>query len=184
MNTSGLARQYDKLTAWERLPLVLAALDRGDDAEADRLNGTAPTRPALVPHHYGLWEGLTLLAVTHLGLQLNGAFRLACATALLAAGHVKGDEPLRVLAFEFVVEADAWKLFCAELDLEPDAILRHLPGYDVVRDMEEAARKIAFPPEEALAYLRSQPGAAEPATATDAAREMREFLTKQARPWL
>jgi hypothetical protein len=65
-----------------------------------------------------------------------------------------------------------------------------------VRDVEEAARKIAFTAEEALAYLRAQPEAAEAAalattarseasldTAANVARGMREFLEERAKRW-
>jgi hypothetical protein len=69
MNTNGLARHYDKLTAWERLPLLLAAIGRGDDAEAERLASSAPTRTAQVAHYYGLWDGLALLSVCHQMIQ-------------------------------------------------------------------------------------------------------------------
>ena len=37
-------------------------------------------------------------------------------------------------------DADAWRLLCADMKIDPDATLRHLPGCDLVRDMEEAAR--------------------------------------------
>ena len=33
MNTNGLAKLYDRLTPKERLPLILAASARGDEAE-------------------------------------------------------------------------------------------------------------------------------------------------------
>jgi hypothetical protein len=42
VNTKGLARLYDRLTPWARLPLLLAALHRGDDAEAQHLAVSAP----------------------------------------------------------------------------------------------------------------------------------------------
>jgi len=195
MNASGLARHYDTLTAWERLPLLLAALNRGDDAEAERLASSAPTRPALVPHHCGLWEGLGLLSVAHQMLQLERVYCLVSATALLAAGEVEGEGRLRMSAFQFVVEADAWKLLCAELGIDPEAILGHLPGCDLVRHMEEPARQVAFTAEEALAHMRTKPeaAAAGPApvarceyripTATDVARGMREFLEERAQRW-
>ena len=113
---------------------------------------------------------------------------------------MSGEEALRQLrmvAFRFVIESDAWKLLCAELRLDPEAILRHLPGCDMVRGMEEAARQIGFTPEEALAYLRTHPEAAEGAagqapaarrkdhldTAADVARGMREFLEERAQRW-
>jgi hypothetical protein len=119
---------------------------------------------------------------------------------VLAADGVEGEESfgvLRMLAFRLVLAADAWKLFCAELRIDSDAILRHLPGCDLVRDMEEAARKIALTPEEALAYLHSESEASETAagnapaaqracrldTADDVAREMREFLADRAKRW-
>jgi hypothetical protein len=198
MNSLGLARHYDTLTAWERLPLLEAALNRGDDAKAERLTRSAPTRPALVPHYYGLWEGLALLSVVHQMMQLERACRLACGAGLLAGRQVVGEEPLRRLrmsAFEFVVDDDAWKLLCAELSIAPDAILGHLPGCDLVHDTEPAARQLAFTAEEALAYLRSQKEAAPdqaPAarrehridTAADVARGMRQFLAERARRWL
>jgi hypothetical protein len=199
MNATSLARHYDQLTAWERLPLLLAALNRGDAAEAERLASSAPTRAALVPHHNGLWEGLGLLSVSHQMLQMVRAYRMVCATAVLGSGR-DGEGPLRhlrMVAFRFVIDADAWKLLCAELRLDPEAILRHLPGCDLVRDMEQAARKIAFTAEEALAHVRSElevaeaaAGLAPPAqrkysmdTAADVAREMREFLEEWAQRW-
>jgi hypothetical protein len=201
MNTNGLTRHYDKLTAWERLPLMLAALNRGDDAEMERLAFTAPTRSAGVPHYHGLWEGLALLSVCHQMVQLERICALFAATGLLAAGKVGQDEGngrLRLLAFRFVVAADAWKLLSAELHLDPVAMLCHLPGCEAVRDTEEAARQVAFTPEEALAYLRSRPEAEEataggtPAahsehrldTAADLAREMRAYLAARAGRWL
>jgi hypothetical protein len=41
MNTKGLAKLYDRLTPAERLPLIIAAAERGDDAERDRLVNAA-----------------------------------------------------------------------------------------------------------------------------------------------
>jgi hypothetical protein len=192
MNTSGLARHYDTLTARERLPLILAALTRGDDAEAERLTGSAPTRPALVPHYYGLWEALSLLSVVHQTMQLERVCSLFAATGLLQRSRVDEDEAngrLRLVAFRFVIDAHAWGLLCAELRLDSEAILRHLPGRDLVRQVEGAARQIAFTPEEALVYLRSQPKTAPGPpgrgedrldTAADVARGMREFLAEPA----
>src|SRR6516165_10620841 len=96
MNTNCLAKHYDKLTAWERLPLLLGALNRGDHAEAERLTGSAPTRPAEVPHHYGPWQALALLSMVHLLRQLSRVCRLGYATALQAAGRVEEEEAGRL----------------------------------------------------------------------------------------
>jgi hypothetical protein len=211
MNLTGLTRHYDLLTAWERLPLILAALNRDDAAEEKRLSDSAPTKTAGVPHHFGLWAGLTDLAVAHqmqqlerVGYLLGGGLFLAIAKGKATAKGKTIDEEeepaprVRLLAFRLVVAADAWKLLCDELQVAPDAILRHMPGGKLVRDMEEAARKMAFSPEEALAYLRAQEEADEAAagkapsarrvyrfdTAADEARRMREFLEGRAARWL
>ena len=43
MSANGLARLYGRLTIWERIPLLLAAEARGDEAEYRRLfNSSAP----------------------------------------------------------------------------------------------------------------------------------------------
>jgi hypothetical protein len=42
MNTRVLAKMYDQLAPWERGPLMIAAEARGDQAEFDRLNRSAP----------------------------------------------------------------------------------------------------------------------------------------------
>jgi hypothetical protein len=146
MNTHGLTRHYDKLTAWERLPPLLAALNRGDDAEAERLARSAPTRPAGVPHYYGLWEGLALLRVVYQMQQLERLCAIVAAAGLMASGETaEGESRLKWLlpALRFVVDADAWKLFCAELQIDPDALLRHLPGCKLEQGMEAVARRIA-----------------------------------------
>ena len=62
-----------------------------------------------------------------------------------------------MLAFRFVVDAEAWKLFCDELHIDPEALVSPLPGLDTLRRMEGLVRSLAFTPEEALAYLRSLP---------------------------
>src|SRR5262249_9417828 len=52
----------------------------------------------------------------------------------------------------------------------PRGVAGYLPGCERVRDMEEAARRIAFSPEEALAYLRS--------SSEDAARALDEAAAR------
>src|SRR5262245_30972580 len=102
----------------------MAAIHRGDDAEAERLADSAPTRPAQVPHYYGLWDGLALLGTCHQMIQLERVCQLFSATAVMMAGDVgkdEGNQRLRLLAFRFVVAADAWKLLSAELHLDPEA---------------------------------------------------------------
>jgi hypothetical protein len=183
VNKNGLALHYDTLTAWERYPLLQAAIKRGDHAEAERLASSAPTRLARVPHYYGLWEGLLLLTVIHLAQQLERVCALYSAAALGGSGQIEEGEAnqrIRLLARHFVVAADAWKLFCADLHLDPDWIICHLPGFDLVRSTKEAAMKIA-----AETANGPAPGVEQGIeSAADQARKMREFLAERAAGWM
>jgi hypothetical protein len=71
MNTNALAKLYDRLTPLERLPLIVAATERGDDAEADRLSRSAPRIGVRLPDYHGLGEGLLLLSLFYLAEQLR-----------------------------------------------------------------------------------------------------------------
>ena len=71
MNANGPTRHYDKLTPRERLPLIVAAVDRGDDAEADRLTRSAPRDGIRLPNYHGLAEGMLLASLFHMMTQLD-----------------------------------------------------------------------------------------------------------------
>jgi len=47
---------------------------------------------------------------------------------------------VRILAYRFVRESDAWKLVCAGLNIDPEALLRDQPSYGMIRVMEYSAR--------------------------------------------
>ena len=59
MHTTTLAKQYDTLTLHERLPLIMAAEVRKDEAELMRLVKSAPKLPCTVPDHFGLAHAAT-----------------------------------------------------------------------------------------------------------------------------
>jgi hypothetical protein len=82
MNTALLARHYDVLTPWERLPLLVAAAARADEVEQDRLARAAPKQAFRVPDYWGLLEGLEGLAQLYVLRQLDSA---ACFWRLLGA---------------------------------------------------------------------------------------------------
>jgi len=66
-----LAKLYDRLTPRERLPLIIAASERGDQAEADRLAHAAPRMELRLPDYHGLGEGLLWLTLFHMIGQLD-----------------------------------------------------------------------------------------------------------------
>jgi hypothetical protein len=51
MNTKALAKRYDRRTPWERVPLIAAAPERGDAAEAQPLSRSAPHLQLRLPDY-------------------------------------------------------------------------------------------------------------------------------------
>jgi hypothetical protein len=76
MNLHALGRLYDQLTPRERLPLLMAAHRRGDAAEYQRLDGSAPKRTFQTSDYYPLAKALGEAGYLHLLslLDLAGAF--------------------------------------------------------------------------------------------------------------
>jgi hypothetical protein len=187
MNTKALARQYDKLTPRERLPLIQAAHERGDRVEAERLAHSAPLIVWDLPDYYGLAEGFRLLCLAHIAEQLAGTVRLLlalhpAARAQPAAGREGEDRPesdrdlLGRAARQLVASADGWERFCAGLHIDPEALLRHCPDYRLVKGAEEVARILA---EQAPPAARED----RPTTAVEVAAGLRRDLHELAAVW-
>jgi hypothetical protein len=209
MNTDQLARHYETLTPWERLPLIVAACERGDAVEEERLGRSAPRNGFRVPDYWGLAEGLDDLAKLYLLEQLDLAalyWRFAAVLDREPLGRPsradrERDERcwqlLKMLAYRHVVRADGWRLLCSQMHLDPVVLLKELPGHDAVQQMEPVARLFAFSAEEALAFLRAQAEAVRPTedetpavrreykidTAADVAQSMRAFLQERLDGW-
>jgi hypothetical protein len=209
MNTTNLARHYGALTPWERLALLVAAAGRADEVEGRRLAESAPKVGFRVPNYRGLAEGLDNLVKHYLLRQLDvaavywrvlGAWNQEPLPGETQKGTKRPDRlwrAVQTVAFRFVVGADGWKLLCRRLRIDPDVVLRDLPGYETVCQMEEVVRPIACTAEEALACLRQEAerdAAAEGGsaqirrdyrldTAEDVARSMRAFLEGELAAW-
>lgn len=163
MNTKQLAKNYATLTPWERLPLIVAADERGDGAERERLLRSAPRLTFRVDHQYGLGEGFHELAKLTALQLLDLAARHWRIAAVLEGRAAFGDEEdetdrrlwsiSRFEAFEFVLILDGWNQLCAELRINGDAFLNDLPGIETVRMAEKVLRKLAFSAEEAADFL-------------------------------
>jgi hypothetical protein len=165
MNTASLARHYDALTPWERLPLVVAAGLRNDTLEQRRLTASAPQLYFHIPHHWCLMDGFYNLVHSYVMQQLASATTFWRLQAFLADSSLfedavteqQNERLWKVLKFEahrFVVRADGWKLLCQELHIDADLILRDLPGYDHICQVEKQGRRLACTPEEGLTYLK------------------------------
>jgi hypothetical protein len=190
MNANGLARQYDKLTPWERLPLLVAAGARGDEAESDRLARSAPRECFRLPDYHGQGEGLLLVSLFHLVELL----RLTALYRQMEGILEQEDEPessrtwatVRLTAYLLVCNFDGWRMFCKERALDPEVLLRDTPGYTVAVQAEETARAVALSVEEATAWARQRDGEAEPVgilTAECVADGIRRFVENRAQFW-
>jgi hypothetical protein len=167
MNTNGLAKHYHRLTPWERLPLIIAAADRGDLVERDRLVQSARLIGFRLPNYWGLARALRDLAIFYQLEQLNlGTYFGELMNLLKHDPRLPDNQRSRreykrlwqvaeIMAYRFVVRADGWKLLCAELHIDADVLLRDLAGYQKVREIEDTARLMACTPEQARAFFRN-----------------------------
>jgi hypothetical protein len=143
MNTNHLVRQYDKLSAPERLALLLAATARGDEVERVRLLETAPRLALSVPHQFGLTESFLLLS------QLQFMELLDVAGSYLAALAATGErrrreteaawEAVLLTGYQFNTYLAGWRQFCAGFHLEPLTMWGIWPGYPTIQRVERLA---------------------------------------------
>jgi hypothetical protein len=165
MNTNGLAKLYDRLTPKERLPLIMEAWAREDEAERNRLSLSAPRRSFRLPDYYWLLEGMSHVAFFHLLETLDVAAIYWQANGLLEQEEALGKEAdkalrdqldglTRMFAYHFLLNIDGWRLFCTQHNYDPDYLWKGLPGYETVRQTEEEARITTFTAEEATAWMR------------------------------
>jgi hypothetical protein len=175
MNTHDLARHYDRLTARERLALLVAASARADAVERGRLMRSAPPAYFKAPHHYRLAEALFDAAGYHLLTVLDlatkyrewwGLWGWHClrdetekdrggkgGRAAARAEGARLNALARYHAYLLVTHVDAWARFCADWAIDPEALLGARPGWDTVRRTEVLARGHAFSHEEAELFL-------------------------------
>lgn len=196
MNTNGLAKLYEHLSPKERLPLIIAASARGDETERNRLAHSAPTARFQLPNYYGWAEGMQLVSLFHLLELLEAAARNWQTAALLEQEESLGkkanparrdrlEELTRITAYVFTVNMDGWKQFCSEFPIaSPDLLLKDLPGYEAVKEAEEAARIVAFNAAEATAWIRKDGHeTAEALTAEAVAASLWTFVNAAAERW-
>lgn len=165
MNTNDLAKLYDRLKPAERLPLLIAAGRRGDAVESQRLSQAAPRMCLRLPDYFPLGEALQELAMWHLVQLLDLAAKFWQAWGIWGWSQhpERQGEPLdaakllgmvQLYAYHFEVHSQAWATFCAELRVEPAALLDFLPAYDIIQRTREHAPDLTPTQEEATDFLR------------------------------
>ncbi len=203
MPETKLTQLYDRLTPWERVPLLEAARQREDVTEARRLADSAPRKHWSTADYFGLTRALRELASRHVIAQLQTAvefWRIAVfadrpliRVASRKQHQRQSHDARRMVAFVGVWRANALRILGEELSIDMDPLLREWPGYETVREFEQSARVMAFTPDEALAFLRAAPrskAADESAnqeegliTPAQMAAAMRQFLEEGLQEW-
>ena len=196
MNANDLAKLYDRLKPAERLPLIMAAAERGDHAEADRLARAAPRIHVTLQDYHGLADGLFLLTLFYVIGQLDTSVAFWHALAQAIDSETPPARPkdreladrlwdlARVAGYKVSVQADAWQMLHKEMNIAPDAHLRDLPAYGSVKMTEEIGRALAWTRDDVAAHLRARGrGDVEVVTVETALQAMRDFLNQRVRWW-
>jgi hypothetical protein len=162
VNTNKLTKLYDQLTALERLPLIVAATQRGDQAERERLIAAAPRVTYSTPDYTACAEGfLKLSDFCFMELADLAARYLERVAALDTRAE---DEQGRLLlnialafGYTFKVKLAGWRRFCADHHLDAEACWSGLPGLERIKRAEALAQVAAFLPE-GMARFREMRG--------------------------
>jgi hypothetical protein len=127
MKGNGLTRLYDRLSIRERIPLLVAAHNREDDVEYQRLFHASPVRTWHFPEHMLAEEMLHVLALNYVSEQLDAAAVYFFAREQAAhEDEPKPDDWLLAIAtsaYIFAVNADAWRRLCSEQGIAPEALV-------------------------------------------------------------
>jgi hypothetical protein len=123
-----LNKDYHRLTTWERIPLLIAAQDRGDEMDHQWLSRTSPLQSWHFSEHLLAEEALHVLALTYVGEQLDAAanYFFAC-MQMVVAQEARPQADWRLMAdvnaYFFTANTQAWRRFCAQLHIAPDALV-------------------------------------------------------------
>jgi hypothetical protein len=187
MNATTLAKQYEKLTPLERLPLLLAASFRGDDAEFQRLMQSAPRVHFRGPHHLAVGFAFREVADFHHHEMLDAAIGFWAAYHHSMRERPPGEftELFPLHACRFHVLWGAWREFCKSLSIDPDRYSELLPGWYSLRGTASVAALIAAPSEVVQRWFMENTGTRAPRefTVEDEFRLLREAFDARIAFW-
>lgn len=144
MNGKAIHKHFDKLTPRERAALVVNAFGRDDRVEINRLIDAAPRITLDAPDF-----GRTMMRLAD-AIRWHAQAQTANAANMFLVMHFEESErypdvdgAVMVMAFNIITRADSWRLFCAELGLDPGGALK-LAGADplLLEWAEEVARAV------------------------------------------
>lgn len=190
MNTKALASNYDALTAAERASLMLAAILRGDQVEADRLARTAPQIHLSATDCWPIMRGFIHLAYIVLAELLGYAAQIGQLRSLVVqilVSEADGPKPSEeaelladyshLLVARFLRTLDAWERFCQARAMPSRGFWQTQPGFDALTMAELIYRGQQKPPKE-MALLAARLG-----TELESEEEMVQELDEAMQQW-
>jgi hypothetical protein len=132
VNTDKLFKMYDVLTPAERVPLILAARQRGDATEESRLVRSAPVHVHRCPDFCDYESRLTELALRYIARQLELASRFQTLERLTGSAEPLPDAA-KVVAYLFVTNAEGWAEFCRRNNVDSANLTSELPAITLLR---------------------------------------------------
>ena len=129
VNLNTIQKNYGKLTARERYPLIVRAALRDDEADRRALLDSAPRVSFSFPNTIGLAEGFSNLIHFYIIEQLGTAATLFMLMGLDDDEHkfnttahgipVTMGDALELCARRFMEGVEAWQVICKEYNLDP-----------------------------------------------------------------
>jgi hypothetical protein len=193
MNLNTLTKLYPTLTPAERVPLMLSAIQRGDQQEFGRLASAAPRQSWLITDQHGytcaLWSTALLELIEVLSLEMTWWMCGVLIWQWPTSPRAEELDELRrmidgapMLAYRCVIELDAWKRFCEELHVDAEVFWKDFSLYDLMKQSEDAVRRNAATPEEAASYL-ARHGKTEGPAVEAAVAGLRAVFDELRKPW-
>lgn len=180
MNSKTLHRYYDKLTKRERAVLTLNAFGREDKIEYMRLLDTAPYVTTRVVSCGREIFRLIAAVEWHTHKQTQNAALLFMTVGFVDADqHPDVDVTANILAYNIIIRAEGWRVFCGELGLDPVGALRIADADAMILDVVEKYARAINPDVDAVrAKLRETfpQQHVEPKTVEESAAEYRALL--------
>jgi hypothetical protein len=182
MNLKSIQRNYEHMSALERLSLLDNALSREDESEVKAVAAASPRKTYSAPDYSDLFEKINKMRFCNLIIRLGHAMEFDIFSRLdeddedddeSISGHAK------LAAYLYVRATDSWKAVSDELCLRPDydkEISSILPGLGLLTVKDRFLREFAFTETETRDYLEKQTGNGEIKTLADETNALREVL--------
>jgi hypothetical protein len=196
MNTNKVAKAYDRLQPAERWPLIVAASQRKDYVECERLVDSAPRCHYRLRDYYGLAEGFQLVAQGHVAKMLELIVLYHETSGRLPDMPTRPRTPkersqwrffldmVQVLVYLIVANDDGWKQFCSASNIDGDQFLRTFPGGGTVARTTAVLRLLKPCADVALVLIRRHAfRETEPNTPEDIAKGFRKELDQYTDGW-